>query len=214
MTKVDKIEIQNWLSLKKSMENCPQTDNQSVWDHGQSVQRHLFALIDFLNSDKLKLDDWVLPDWIIKYRKNFLELLPNDSILENYTLFHDCGKPFCLTIDFEGKRHFPDHAVISSQKWNEVSGGLGDNATVGDLILRDMDIHLLKPEKVNEFCSYKYAAVLLLSGLSEIHSNAKAFSADWTESVNFKIKWKKLNQRGKSICETLFRKENENVCND
>ena len=39
-------------------------------------------------------------------------------------------------------------------------------------MLHDMDIHLLKSENVKEFIKLEYCVNLLLSGLSEIHSNA------------------------------------------
>lgn len=48
------------------------------------------------------------------------------------------------------------------------------------------------------------AITLLITGLSEIHSNAKMFGG--TDSTSFKIKLKSITQRGKQI----FKIKNEN----
>lgn len=54
------------------------------------------------------------------------------------------GKPFCRTIDAEGRQHFPDHATVSARIWREAGG----SEEVARLIEQDMDVHLLKAEGV------------------------------------------------------------------
>jgi hypothetical protein len=61
----------------------------------------------------------------------------------------------------------------------------------------DMDIHLLKDVDVLEFSKRPEAMTLLLTGLSEIHSNCAMFGG--IESTSFKIKWKHINKRGNAI---------------
>lgn len=105
----------------------------------------------------------------------------------------NCGKPFCRTVDEDGRQHFPDHAAVSARIWREAGG----SAEVEHLIEQDMDVHLLKAEGVEEFAQRPYATALLLTGLSELHANASMFGG--VESVSFKIKAKNLLKRGRQI---------------
>jgi hypothetical protein len=137
---------------------------------------------------------------LIDYKDQIKQkLLPSDTLL-TYALYHDCGKPFCRTIDADGKQHFPNHAEISAKIWRENGG----DEHIARLISMDMDIHLLKADQLNEFCQRSEAISLLLSGLAEIHANAKMFGG--IESISFKIKWKQIEKRGKQICKILFLK--------
>lgn len=109
----------------------------------------------------------------------------------------NCGKPSCLTVDADGRRHFPDHAAVSARVWRD-AGGCEEVAT---LIEQDMDVHLLKAEGVEEFASRPHAIALLLTGLAEVHANASMFGG--IESVSFKIKAKHLSKQGKRIVAAL-----------
>lgn len=179
------------------MKSCPQTDSQSVYEHGVSVKEHIFELISFLKTGDIP-EGWRLPDWMSEYREQLLASLLPEDIIKAYTVFHDCGKPYCLTIDDEGKRHFPDHAEVSYNIWQYVS----NNKTVAKLIRMDMKIHTMKADEIEEFCQHREAITLLLAGLAEVHSNAKMFGG--IESTSFKIKWSQINKRGKAICRKLF----------
>lgn len=117
--------------------------------------------------------------------------------LKEYTLFHDCGKPYCLTY-VNGKKQFPNHAEISAEIWTKVSNDI----VVKDLILNDMKIHLLRADTVEEFCLLPNPATHLLSGIAELNSNAKMFGGYNSES--FKIKAKRLETYGKRVCEKLY----------
>ncbi len=119
-------------------------------------------------------------------------------------MFHDCGKPYCLTIDADGRRHFPNHAEISYQTYRQIS----DNETIANLIRHDMDIHTLKADGVDEFCKNPNAILHLLAGLAEINSNAE--HSGGFESTNFKIKFKTISQRGKAICKRLYEENGAN----
>lgn len=177
----------------KAMKDCEQTKGLSIFAHGLSVNNYFQDLRNhILNKENLKYE-WRLPDWI--YNENLWSELENINDINQYQIFHDCGKPFCLKIDDEGKRHFPDHAKKSSEIWFNLTG----NVIQSELIAHDMDIHLLKMDQFNEFYKLPYHTTLLITGLCEIHSNASMFGG--IESDSFKIKWKKINKIGKKINE-------------
>jgi len=175
------------------MKNCEQTKGQSVLQHGESVRDYLFDLINHLRSGEPLKYDWKLPDWLFENKDLILSSLPDDETLELYTKFHDCGKPFCLTIDNEGKRHFPNHAQVSQDIFKQVF----DNSPAAELILYDMGIHTLKSEGVKEFAQNPYVITLILTGLAEIHSNCQMFGGP--ESTSFLIKKKQIFKKGKSV---------------
>ena len=183
--------------LIRQMKECPQTDTQSVYEHGVSVKEHIFELISFLRTGQIG-EGWKLPDWMSEYREQLLASLLPDDIIKAYTVFHDCGKPYCLTIDDNGKRHFPDHAEVSYNIWQYVS----NNKTIANLIRMDMKVHTMKAAEIDEFIKHPEAITLLLAGLAEVHSNAKMFGG--IDSESFKIKWSQINKRGKAICRKLF----------
>ena len=182
------------------MKNCEQTKGQSIYQHGESVKDYLFDLLDHLRDGSPLKYEWKLPDWIYTNKDLILSSLPDDETLELYTTFHDCGKPFCLTIDTEGKRHFPNHAEVSYEVFKQVF----DNEVAAELIKHDMDIHLLKSEGVEDFCKNPYALTLLIVGLAEVHSNSNLFGG--TASTSFKIKNKCITQRGKQIFNLINKK--------
>jgi hypothetical protein len=180
------------------MQNCSQTDTQSVYEHGIAVKNYTFKLIDILEG-KSSPDGFKLPNWCLEFRHNLLKnLLPKD-IIEEYTIFHDCGKPYCMIVDENGKRHFPNHAEKSRQTWLS----LGGSPTVANLIGMDMMIHTMKSNEIDEFIKHKEAITLLIVGLAEIHANAEMFGG--IDSTSFKIKLKQINKKGEQICQKLFK---------
>lgn len=190
----------NLSAIVADMQRCDQTRGQSVYQHGQSVQIYLFHLLESLRNGESP-EGWRLPDWVFQYRERLLENLLSREVLANYTLYHDCGKPYCRVVDADGRQHFTDHAEVSFKTWMDNGG---DEQT-GRLIRSDMDIHTMKAEHVEEFCrktSPQEAATLLLTGLAELHSNASMFGG--IESTSFKIKFKQIDKRGKAICQVLF----------
>jgi hypothetical protein len=168
-----------------------------VYQHGVSVKEHIFELISFLKTGQIS-KGWRLPDWMNEYREQLLASLLPDEIIEEYAIFHDCGKPYCLIIDEMGRRHFPNHPEVSYQTWRSIS----DDQAIANLIRMDMKIHTMKAADIDEFIQYPEATTLLTAGLAEVHSNAKMFGG--TESESFKIKWSQINKRGRVICSKLF----------
>jgi hypothetical protein len=178
------------------MGNCFQTAGQSVLDHGLSVWEHIKKLIagDF--------DGFKLPDWFIDNHTFIVNNLHKTSNIKDYNIYHDCGKPYCLNVDENGKRHFPDHAEMSKKTWLSVS----DNQIVAELIGLDMTLHSATAEEIISLnLSIQTSFTLIVTALAEIHSNAKMFGG--IESTSFKMKWKKLDQRGKMLLKLFLKEE-------
>ena len=174
------------------MSSCCQTPGQTILQHGEAVAAKYKDLIG------QRQDNWRLPDW---FDLDFLlPLCPPAEIMEQYHVYHDLGKPYCRTVDEDGRQHFPDHARISASIWR-ASGG---DPLIGDLIERDMDMHTLKPAQAAEYSRMDLVPALLLTALAELHANAEMFGG--IESTSFKIKWKALNKLGRTFTNIL--KEN------
>jgi len=187
----------------QDMKQTEQTKGQSIYQHGISVWKHYEDLLGILE-DKEANYKWRMPSWFVDYKDDIKKsLLPSD-IIQQYTTMHDCGKPYCRTVDEGGMVHFPDHAQASYKTWNRINGDI----TIGQLILRDMEIHIIKAKDIPEFCRDKNIAItLLLAGLAEVHSNAAIFGG--VESQSFKIKWRQIDRRGRAICRFLFGDKSE-----
>jgi len=175
------------------MSQCEQTTGLSVLEHGISVKNYLFDLINHLEKLTPLKYEWRLPEWLHSNRDLIISSLPDKKTLKLYTILHDIGKPYCLEIDENGRRHFKNHAEESYNVFIKHF----DNSLAAELIRRDMDIHTLKSEGVEEFARSENSITLLLTGLAEIHSNCSMFGG--LESTSFKIKWKSISQRGKQI---------------
>lgn len=182
----------------KDMKACEQTKGMSVFDHGEMVRDYYHDLIDHLEKNIPLKYEWRLPNWIIDFKSLILDKIYDSNIVNDYTKFHDIGKPYCKTVDEEGKQHFPNHAEVSYQVYKEI---FPTRFVVHELIKSDMDIHCLKSEGVEEFAKRPEGITLLIAGLCEIHANASMFGG--IESTSLKIKWKQINKRGRQIIELL-----------
>ncbi len=206
-----------WAELKEDMKNCEQTSGQNMLQHGASVWDWYDTIGEILSigseveKNKPLLDKLKLPDWFFEFEEQLAWNRLSSSHIYNYTMYHDCGKPYCRTVDEEGRVHYPNHAEVSYNVWNHVNKidplyrDLREQNfydKVGELIRRDMEIHTLKAADIDEFCRDTYEAVtLLLVGLAEVHSNAEMFGG--FDSTSFKIKWKQIDRRGRAICKRL-----------
>lgn len=192
-------EVRDLSTLKERMIDCEQMKGMNVYEHGVSVAKYFHDLCSHINSGEPATYDWRMPDWINN------ELLW-DSIydiydIEDYQVYHDCGKPFCIEYDEDGRKHFPNHAQISKDLWLQIGG----NTKVANLIGMDMDVHLIKAVDVPEFALRKEAATLLITALCEVHSNSTMFGG--ITSSSFKAKWKQIDRRGKAIIRLLEEKQ-------
>lgn len=186
-----------------AMMGCEQTEGQNVLQHGRSVREHYFALLDHLEG-RVNLADyanWRVPAWLDAHREEILDVLPTRHTMGTYLTLHDAGKPRVLEVDGDGRRHFPGHADASTAVYREA---FADEASelVAYLIEHDMDIHLIRADELPEFVKRDTAIAHLLAGLAEVTSNASMFGG--IDSVGFKSKFKRLDQRGRAICRLLF----------
>jgi hypothetical protein len=122
----------------------------------------------------------------------FEEYVPAD--LKQYHFFHDCGKPFCQTIDENGKEHYPNHSEMSAKKYIEMFG----SGPVADMILHDMDFHTKRGDDLVNTWRLSFADHLYATAWAEIFANAELFGG--RESDSFKIKRKRLIQALKKRC--------------
>lgn len=182
-------------TLIETMTSCEQTAGMTILQHGEMVAVYYADLIDHLEHGAPLNFQWRLPEWAS--RPEVLDALPSREIMGEYHLFHDCGKPACLTVDEDGRRHFPNHTATSKQIWLAAGGSY----EIGDLIGMDMDAHLLKADDLEEFALRPQAQALLLTALAEIHANATMFGG--IESTSFKIKWKHIDKRGRQITDII-----------
>jgi hypothetical protein len=191
------------------MLNCEQAKGQSVYQHGLSVRDHFNKLRD-VSFDLWDDEKWRLPTWYTTYQEEIIVNLYDQKITDLYTLYHDCGKPYCLTIDEQGKRHFPDHADASARVWQGISSELTETnrekGAVFDLIHDDMVIHTATANEIDNHLknnwTKKTALTLLIAALAEVHSNANMFGG--IQSTSFKMKWRKIKKRGNQICKFYF----------
>jgi UTP:GlnB (protein PII) uridylyltransferase len=192
----------NFDQMVISMLRCEQTSGQSVYQHGRSVHEHAVQLIDSLKGIEEPSFVWRFPSWFEDYKDQILESIHDAETLQLYTLYHDCGKPYCRVVDDDGKIRFPDHANVSQRIWLHVGG----SEAIGRLIADDMVIHSATAEeianKLETEWSIQDAVTLLLVSLAEIHSNAKLFGS--MDSTSFKMKWKTVERRGRQIMKFLF----------
>ena len=201
----------------EDMKNCEQTKGQSVYEHGESVLAWIEDIMDYLwyNQDNDPPEKWKNLDHIYKLPECVFDYqffpIHNMGIVETYLLYHDIGKPYCRTVDEDGRVHFPNHAEVSKQVFKEAFSDDPNCDIIANLIGWDMVIHTASAKVIEhhlkEIWSKKDAFTLMLAALAELHSNAQMFGG--IESTSFKIKYKKVSKRCKQIIK--FYKEDEDV---
>lgn len=162
------------------MSNCEQTKGLSILEHGRAVAEWYAKIY---NREDLTIFTGLETEisYLIARAKKPYEL-------KDYHVFHDCGKPYCLSIDEDGRRHFPNHAEISYNTWI-TAGGCDE---LGWYIKHDMDMHLMSVSVIEDFLTDGRYANLLLTAWAEIFANAQMFGG--TDSISFKIKKKHLSR--------------------
>jgi hypothetical protein len=166
----------------------------NVLEHGFSVSSWFYDLFYHLKYKTPLYREWRLPEWCTA---DILPKLLPLHILVDYQIWHDIGKPYCRTVDDEGKQHFPNHAQVSYDTWIANCHQTEDNLLVGQLILKDMLAHTVKGEDLTTFLADPLAPSLVVTALCEIHSNASALGQ--LDSDMFKIKLKRLDKIGRKL---------------
>lgn len=68
-------------------------NKQTILQHGASVYRF------YKDICSKKEKNWKLPDWFVENEKFIMENIHSHDLIKEYTILHDCGKPFCLEED-------------------------------------------------------------------------------------------------------------------
>ena len=174
------------------MTTTMQTDTQNVLQHGISVWAFTQRIMN------RQWEGMKIPKWLSENKDYILANLHDTETIENYNIYHDCGKPFCLHIDSDGRRHYPNHAEVS---YNTYLAYFECKVTA-TLIRNDMLIHTARTDQINQVnLSKKDLLTLLITALAEVHSNAEMFGG--IESISFKMKYKKIEQRGNQIIKNI-----------
>ena len=168
------------------MENIMQFRSQSVFMHGVSVHEHYKTILKILEGNEYNM--FLLPDSLFSWYEKHSSSLFNITVMEKYHLYHDCGKPLCLTYDEFNKPHFYNHENISAEQYKIL---FPDDNIIYTLIKNDMYFHrkvenTIQLEKV-------YKINLYITAWAELISNSKMFCG--FESESFKIKCKNLVKR-------------------
>jgi hypothetical protein len=143
-------------------------------DHGLAVNHWYNSLLE--SPDILGCHPVI--DWFNSY-------VPIEGI-ELYHINHDCGKPYCIEYDADGKAHYPNHSEVSYKVFLERY----DEPEFAEMIRHDMGFHKLKGEELEQHCKLPFADHLYATAWAELFANAEIFGG--FESESFKIKKKKL----------------------
>ncbi len=179
------------------MMNTEQMENLTVLEHGIMVNKMYNKIMDNIDSLTFKFEK--VPKWLQDYGWYFNEELKkvNENIIREYQIYHDCGKPYTITIDENGRKHFPNHAQKSYETWLSMGG----NSRVSNLMLHDMDMHTMKAKDIENFMKHDDFLVLMITSVAELYANSEMFGG--MDSTSFKIKFKQIEKRGNAIMKIL-----------
>ncbi len=138
-----------------------------------------------------------IPDWLdISRLTDGLDV----NLIRNYAILHDCGKPACLVIGEDGRRHFPDHASVSGK----LAEQMGCSNDVKWLITNDMWMHTCSSDEVHAAVLHRHdlVRIQILVALAEIHANATMFGG--VQTTSFKIKYKHVAKRSKVLYDRMI----------
>lgn len=192
---------QAFTNVIKSMMTTDQTKGMTILEHGELVYINFNFLVNILEGE-IQGELWSVPDCIKKNAKDILANLHSKRDIESYLIMHDCGKPLVRTVDDSGNVHFPGHAEASKKLFFSLTG----NRIVSNLMGWDMVLHSGSAEEIDHLLKNEWtkkdACTLMLSAISEVHSNARMFGGPTTDS--FKSKYNKISRRCRQICRYLY----------
>lgn len=171
----------NMADLIDWMEATEQTPGLSVLGHGHMVHQRYLELVQ-------ELELGVGPTVLQNLWESLRERLVSPEDIEEYQIYHDCGKPVCSV----GGR-FPDHAYHSAKQWSLLHG----RGTVSELMSMDMVFHLANAEAAKLIWTHHLAPTLYVTAWAEILANASMFGGE--DSVSFKKKRKRLDRAGRAL---------------
>lgn len=156
--------------------------------HGKMVHAEYIKLLDRL--ENRTLDEPLVQQCYDKLKQN----LPPHQVLKRYHYLHDCFKHGVITIDEQGRRHFPNHAEWSAKQYELI---FPEDKFTAVLIRKDMDFHTMKGEDLEQLCKSPFAPILYFTAWAEINANAEMFGG--RDSTSYKIKAKKLRKAAKLL---------------
>lgn len=201
-----------WEDIIQLMEVTEQFPGVSILEHGKDVyEKYLIISSNLVDLKNLNLDI-KLPNFIQDYCYELNSFqLSSTLIVRPYLLYHDCGKPFVVRVDEEGNKSFPGHSLQSKNIFSIHYKNYPEpeKDIVATLIGDDMDLHVIKADRVDEYVRYHkefnridQLCTRLVAAFAEIWSNAEKLNQLDTDT--YKIKFKRLEARGKKICKLLF----------
>jgi len=180
----------------EQMKSCDQAPGYSVYQHGVDVSIFYQNLLRWLETGEGIFD---MKDDIRYILKRLVPLQQPLSTMTEYHIFHDCGKPACLEIGEDGRRHFPGHSSKSYETFRTFS----TNEIAAQLILHDMDCHMAKTaEQRKAIVENPLGPSMLLTAYAELYANATLLFGGYN-SDSFKMKRKILDKIAKSF-ETML----------
>jgi hypothetical protein len=193
--------------MKGSLQ-CRIPNVQTIYEHCVSVTDYITDLLNHVFFNNLLKYTWKISDIMNDNTINILKsklLDENNSITKlnsilEYSMYHDCGKPFCISVDEKGNNTFKNHEIVSYQTWIKYNG----DEYIGQLILHDMVLHKYTVKELDNIfdkLDHSQWCILILSALAEVHSNAAMFGG--IDSVNFKIKLKRIVKNIKHILKKI-----------
>ena len=160
------------------MKACEQAPGLSVYQHGLDVANWYRGLWETLKGEHTSYE-FHLDEHDIALLQQLLYFALNPKDARMYQVYHDCGKPYCIEFDDQGRRHFPNHADLSYQYFLQAF----DDQRTADLIRYDMLCHTAKGEELDKLLQLSDAPTLLLTAWAELHANASVLFGGF-ESVS------------------------------
>lgn len=168
--------------LLMDMLECEQRKNLCVLGHGKNVHKNYRKILRQLKDRRNFYPVFDLPEWNPDVVQFILKNQLRFQDVREYQIFHDCGKPYCRSVDFDGKVHFKDHEKVSAK----VARLVKFNPIVISLIENDMLFHRENFSDITEN-NVKLHCTLALTAIAELYENSVTF-----EEISFKIKKKKI----------------------
>ena len=165
------------------MNTTYQFKTQTILQHGQSVHEHFKKIINAF--DTQDYSKYQIPQNLRHYWPKIKKKLYHFDLLKQYHLYHDCGKPYCLHVDVDGRQHFKNHALVSYDVYTKIFS----DDTIAKFIRYDMMFHSGTPEEIDVFIKEhdkRFLLSLWTTSLAEIYSNSEMFAADNQKSFHKK----------------------------
>ncbi len=190
--------INHFNKLNIGFESLSEYDLGIYLEYGKSWQKVIY---EFMYNLYLNYEIELLDISVIKLKNG----LKKKNMISKLNKLIEMGRQtYCIEIDEEGRRHFPNHAQVSYETHKKYL----NNSIVSNLILKDMVFHTIKADDVEDFINnndIKTVLTLLVTALCELHSNASMFGG--IESDSFKMKFKQLDRRGKQVLSLIAKQE-------